>query len=277
MEKKHLKPASKTSAARKKKTYTRKKKRRSFRFVFLYLLFIGILTMVAFSYKTLNRHLQNSMTTFKLEDIEISGNSILSKEQILDLCGLEKGAELIKIIPVDVVEHLIQSPYIKSVSAVRSLPSRLRIVIEERKPVAFIHGRGLNLIDAEGVLIPVPETNYRWDLPFISGISEPLGELGKETISLEARKGVEILNYLNFMASPAEDLIAELKLEEGNLLQLRLLKGGAKVYATVEAYQENLFVLSEYAEKYLNWDSLNDIEYLDVRFEDQLIIKEHKG
>jgi cell division protein FtsQ len=217
------------------------------------------------------------MTAFKLEDIEVTGNTILSKTDVLALCGLETGSELIKIKPADVVSRLSLSPYIKSVSAVRSLPSRLRIVIEERKPVAFVHGRGLNLIDTEGVLIPVPETNYRWDLPFIAGVSEPIGELGSRTISANTLKSVEVLNYLNFMSSPVEDLIGELKIASPNLLQLRLVRGGARVFVSIENYQENLFVLTEYVEKYLNYDALSNIEYLDVRFEDQLIIKEHNG
>ncbi len=255
----------------------RRKKKKSFRSFFLYLLMLVLLTTGALGYKTLDRYLQHSMTTFRLDDIELKGNHIITKEQVLNLCGLEEGGELLKVKPVDVVNQLLPSPYIKSASVVRSLPSRLRIVIDERKPVAFIHGNGLNLIDDGGVLIPVPPSNIRWDLPYISGIDGPIGELGKTTVSEEALKAVEVLNYLEFMKSPVIDLVSEIKMAGMREIQMRLIRGGAKVYMNRETYQENIYVLSKYITSYLNWEALGSIEYLDLRFRDQLIKKEHKG
>jgi len=257
--------------------HRRRKKKRPIRSALVYILIISGLSAAAFSYKAINSYMQHSITSFKLNDIEVTGNRILSKEDVLNMCGLEEGEELIDIKPVEVVNRLTPSPYIKTASAVRSLPSRLRIVIEERKPRAFVHGKGLNIIDNEGVLLPVPSTNRRWDLPFISGKHRSLGELGNRTPSGKVLKAIEILNYLAFLESPLEDLVAEIKMGSRNQVQLRLTQGGARVFLNEKQYQENLFVLSEYINNYLDWESLDKIDYLDVRFKDQLIKKEHAG
>ena len=60
--------------------------------------------------------------------------------------------------------------YIKGVSITKRPPRILNITIEEREPIAFIYGKGLNLIDCQGYLMPVPKYAKSWDLPLITGI-----------------------------------------------------------------------------------------------------------
>lgn len=255
----------------------KKKNKKSLKITLVYLLVIAFLSLAAYSYKWIDDYLQESLSTFKLVDIDIKGNKVLSRKDVLALCGLKPGQELLTIKPVDVVKKLCRSPYIKAAGAVRSLPSTLRIVIKERKPIAFIYGRGLNLIDDEGYLIPVPRMNRRWNLPFITGVNEPLGTLGEKTISRKALKGVEILSYAKLMSSSINEVISEINLKNSRYLRLLLIKGGSEARLDYDNYQENLYVLSQYFEKYLDWNKLAVLKYIDVRFKNQLIIKEKQG
>ena len=164
-----------------KTKYSRKKKKKSpLKAVFLYLLILAVLSGLAWGYRFLNQRFQDRLSRFELADIKIQGNSILSNAEILNMLGLKPGEKLLKISAKDVVVKLKKSRYIRAVSAVYSLPSTLRINITEREPVAFLYGRGLNLIDTEGFILPVPEINKRWNLPVISGI---LSWKRKETLS----------------------------------------------------------------------------------------------
>ena len=256
----------------------RRRKNKALRNAVLYLMAIVVLSGVAYGYKWINHYLQEKLTTFKLVDIEITGNDIVSRNEILELCGLNPGeGKLLTVKPSEVVKKICRSPYIKGASAVRSLPSKLRISILERKPIAFIYGRGLNLIDDDGYLIPVPRNNKQWNLPFISGIDESLGSLGEKTISKNALKGVEILSYMRMVPSGLNEVISEISFSHKQFLSLILTKGGAEVRIDEQNYQENLFVLNQYFEKYLEWTRLPTFEYVDVRFTDQLIIKEKRG
>ncbi|MGD9898207.1 MAG: cell division protein FtsQ/DivIB [Calditrichaceae bacterium] len=256
----------------------RKRKKLPVKSSAIYILVILLMSLAAYGYQKINNHLQISLATFKLEDIDIKGNNILSEQDVLKLCGLKQGKEqLLKIRPVDIVTKLKKSHYIKGASAVRSLPSTLRIVIVEREPIAFIHGKGLNLVDDEGMLMPIPENNHQWNLPFITGVKEPLGELGSRTTSKKALRGIEMLSYLKMMVSPIEELISELDMGNSKHLKLLLVKGGAEVYMNYDNYQDNLYYFAQYLENYIDWNQLKNLAYIDIRFKDQLIVKEKKS
>ncbi|MEJ2055158.1 MAG: FtsQ-type POTRA domain-containing protein [Calditrichaceae bacterium] len=255
-----------------------RRKKKKLRAGFIYLFIIAGLSAAAYGYKWIDAYLQESLTTFKLENIEINGNKILSRQDVLSLCGLEEdGSQLLTIKPSEVVDKICRSPYVKAANAVRSLPSKLRITILEREPVAFIYGRGLNLIDEEGVLIPVPRNSIRWNLPFISGVKASLGALGHKTVAERALLGVEIIDYMRMIPSSLNEMISEIDLSRDDYVILRLIHGGAEVRIDRSNYQENLFILNQYFEKYLQWNQLPGFDYVDVRFKDQLIIKNKNG
>ena len=255
-----------------------RRKKKAMRNGLVYILIIAAFSVAAYGYRWIDTYLQDSLTTFKLVDIEINGNDILSRAEVLNLCGLEEdGSQLLTIKPPDVVKRICNSPYVKAANAVRSLPSKLRITILERKPIAFIYGRGLNLIDVDGVLVPVPQTSTRWNLPFISGVNESLGALGHKTFSDKALQGVEIISYLRMIPSSLNEMISEVDMSRDDYIKLKMIRGGAEVRIDKDNYQENLFILNQYFEKYLEWNQLPVFEYVDVRFKDQLIIKNKNG
>jgi cell division septal protein FtsQ len=256
----------------------RARKKRALRNGILYIAFILLLTAGAYGYKWLDHFMQERLSDFKLVDIEIKGNHILSRSDILSQCGLQPGeGQLLAVKAALVEEKLRQSHYIKAVSVVRSLPSKLRITVLEREPIAFIYGRGLNLIDEEGYLMPVPAKRIRWNLPHIIGIKESLGNLGEKTTSAQALKGVEIVTHMRMTPSALNEMVSDIDFSNRDYLRLRLIRGGAEVRIDEQDYALHLFILRQYLEKYLQWDDLNNIKYVDVRFNNQLIYKEKQG
>ncbi len=254
----------------------RKQTRKSIRNGILYVALILLLSALAYGYKWINTYLQEKLTTFELVQIEIKGNHILSRDDVLSLCGVKAGEKLLTVKPNEVVSKILKSPYVKAASAVRSLPATLRITIVERKPLAFIYGRGLNLIDDNGYLLPVPRRPQRWNLPFITGVKERLGTLGSQTRSEQAMRAVKVLAFINYMGPLLKEVVAEIDVERKDYLQLVLIRGGARIKLDYENYQDNLYVLSEYLSKYFDWDRLPEVNYMDVRFANQLIIKHKK-
>jgi len=256
----------------------RARKKKALRNSILYILFILLLSAGAYGYKWIDHFMQERLSDFKLVDIEIKGNHILSRSDILSLCGLQPGeGRLLAVKPALVEEKLRESHYIKAVSVVRSLPSKLRITVLEREPIAFIHGKGMNLIDEEGYLIPVPARRIRWNLPHIIGIKESLGKLGEKTTSAQAMKGVEIVAHMRMTPSALNEIVSDIDFSHRDYLCLRLTRGGTEVRIEEHNYALNLFILRQYLEKYLQWDDLNIIKYVDVRFNNQLVYKEKQG
>ena len=52
-----------------------------------------------------------------------------------------------------------------------------------------------------------------------------------------------------------------------------MVKGGAKVRINRTEYEKELYVLQNYIKSYLDWSDLAQIDYIDLRFKDQLIVK----
>ncbi len=254
-----------------------KKRKKSLKASVIYILVLLALSLAAYGYKSLETFFQESMASFELDDIVIEGHNILSRQEVLSLCGLNGKKKLLKISPNSVVTKLLKSPYIKTASAVRSLPATLHIEIVERKAVAFIFGKGLNLIDTEGILLPVPKSNRSWNLPFIMHSRHAIGQLGKQSVLTEVQKAVQVLSYINILKSSLGDLIAEISIINNSDIRLQLIKGGSIVRIKYDNYQENLFLLSEYIQVYQNWNELAAIEYIDMRFKNQFIVKEKKS
>lgn len=255
-----------------------RKKNKISRDTLKYIMAIFLFSVAIYAYIKIDSYLQESIGIFKSGDIEITGNQLLSRQQILDICGFDsRGDQQLNITPALVVQKLSRSPYIKAVSAVRSLPSKLRITVLERVPIAFIYGKGLNLIDSEGFLFPLPQNNLSLNLPYITGIKQALGRPGQRTISERTLKAVEILSYMRMIPSSLNEIVSEIDLSNQSYLSFYLIRGGAEVRFDEKNYAENLFILKYYFEKYLKWDELPIIKYVDVRFKDQLIYKEKKS
>lgn len=251
-----------------------RRKKHTLRNTLIYLSVIIVLSGLAYVNRQVEAYLSKRIATFELKNIKISGNHILTREQVLKLCGVKPGEKYLTVKPTQIAKSLLRSPFIKSASAVYSLPSTLRISVQERKPIAFVFKEKLFLIDEQGVLLPFPQiAGYSWNLPVIKANDEAIGQPGQVTKSVNLLRTIEVLKYIQFMKSPLWSMVAAVELTPKNVLEISLIRGGAKVRCNFQDYQNELYVLNLYVQNYLNWDRLAEIEYIDLRFDDRLILK----
>ena len=112
------------------------------------------------------------------DQVEILGIQNVTRAQVIDAMGADIGRNLF-FVPLDErKKQLEQIPWVESASVMRYLPDRLRIVIRERTPVAFVQlGSKIALIDANGVIMDLPPGSFqKYSFPVIVGTSdsEPL-------------------------------------------------------------------------------------------------------
>ncbi len=255
-----------------------KRKKHGFRATIIFLGIIISLSLLAYANRRVEAFMQNRISEFRLRNIRIHGNSALTRQDILNLCGVKKGAGFLKIKPALVARKLLRSPFIKSASAVYSLPSTLHIIVRERTPLAFVYDGKLRLVDEDGVILPIPKnTPHVWNLPVIQGFTGNAGTIGKRTNQTKILKALEILQYIKFIRSPLAPLVAAVDVGHDKNLYLTLVKGGAQVRFDEQNYQDELYILTQYVRNYLNWKQLADIQYIDLRFADRLIVKNKRG
>ena len=76
---------------------------------------------------------------FKVTEIEVSGASVYSSQEIIDISGIEYGDSLFLIRESKAAMNICdEMPLIKSVKIVRGVPNKITITVTENKPVAYI-------------------------------------------------------------------------------------------------------------------------------------------
>jgi cell division protein FtsQ len=120
------------------------------------------------------------MLLVKPDQIDVSGNHIVAREEIQKLFVRDRDRSVLRI-PLEARRIQIQEiPWVEEASVQRILPNRLRVEITERTPVAFFrNGNELALIDGHGVLLERPE-GEDFHFPIVTGMSENLAREERE-------------------------------------------------------------------------------------------------
>ncbi|HOX28761.1 MAG TPA: FtsQ-type POTRA domain-containing protein, partial [bacterium] len=147
------KPGIPTETALRRKR--RNKKRFYFRmsFTFVFVLFIiGAIMM--------------NLDAFKVKIIEVSGVKRVSAEQIYKESEITLDTNLLMLPVGEIRKGIIErQPLVKDIRIHRILPSRVKIVVTERTPFAYVtDDKNFYLIDAERVVIDKPKGLLNKDL-----------------------------------------------------------------------------------------------------------------
>jgi cell division septal protein FtsQ len=237
---------------------------------------IFILVFVLLFFYTLGKLFKlnlNESSTYHRENVQISGNKLTATKTILQICGFDDNDTAAEIDPNKISQKIMELDFIKGVSITFRPPRILNITVEERQPVAFIYGRGLNLIDTEGYLMPLPNTSASWDIPLISGIQENLGKLGEQATAKDVYLALAIVNYLETEHPLLSGLISEINLSADDYVEIYLIHGGAKIRTNKNSFYKELYILKTYLANYYDWHQLKETDYIDLRFADQIIVK----
>ena len=140
----------------------------------LVLTFVGVAGVTAAIYATRFLLYSPAMLLLKPDQIELTGNHIVSREAVLQQFVHDRNRSVLRV-ALDARRSAIeQIPWVESASVQRILPNRIRVELTERTPVAFArNGNELALIDAHGVILDRPR-GEDLHFPIVSGVSEDL-------------------------------------------------------------------------------------------------------
>ena len=190
-----------------------------------------------------------------LEQVEVRGLIRLPEHDILTVLNLKPGLNLMELELDSISSKVMEIAGIKRARAVRRLPGRLVIKVEERVPVAAIGNGELILIDDEGIPFPPVYGCEILDIPIITGKMQPvMSDSGYAS-------AYELLMNIRNNYSQIYDYLGEIRSEKGRLL-LRLRQGGALVGAVDDDLLDDLelFLMQK-------GDELPaEMDYVDFRF-----------
>lgn len=168
---------------------------------------------------------------FNITEINVSGNSKLTSQDIINLSQIETGINTFKISFKKVTELLKQEPYIESVNIERKLPNTININVKERVPTYMLEfANGFVYMNNQGYMLEISETAL--EVPIIVGFETPV-----ESISPGSRLIIEDLEKLETVLKIVEsaksndvyNLITSIDISDGNNFILYLNNEGHTV------------------------------------------------
>lgn len=110
-----------------------------------------------------------SMSIFPVKQVQIFGNSSLTKGEIAGMIGLETGDSLLFLSRKHAAALMRRDARIRSVEIVKIYPDTLRIFLTEKEKVAMLgYGGKYYLLSIDGVVLSVVEEPTQVDVPFIT-------------------------------------------------------------------------------------------------------------
>ncbi len=157
----------------------------------------------------------------KPEQIELSGNHIVSREAVLQPFARDRHRSVLRIPLEERRAELEQLPWVESASIQRILPNRIRVELTERTPIAFLRdGSELDLIDAHGVILDRPE-GENLQFPIVTGLPDGMPREEREQ---RMQTYQEFLRDVDVVRSGSSDHVSEVDLS--NPKDLRVVMTG---------------------------------------------------
>ncbi len=117
---------------------------------------------------------------FLLSDIVVMGNDEYSADYIVELSGLKLGTHMLFCDLDQAEENIEEDPYLQTDSITYIFPSRVRIIVSERKEVAGIVGLDSNvIIDKNGYVLSMSGGTDLSGLIQVTGVSMTGYQLGE--------------------------------------------------------------------------------------------------
>lgn len=188
---------------------------------------------------------------FNIKDINIIGNSKVSKEEIISLSELKTGENTFKVSKKNIKNKVKANAYIENVKIRRKLPDKVEIIVVERVATYMIpFANSYIYINNQGYMLEI--TSQKAEMPAIVGISTPEEELheGQRLISEDLVKLGEVLQIMESAnANELVDLITKIDISNRQDYILTLEKEKKAIHL---GDVSNLSTKMAYVKKILN-------------------------
>lgn len=188
---------------------------------------------------------------FNIKEINVTGNSKLSKEEIISLSELKTDENTFKVSKKNIKNKVKANAYIENVKIRRKLPDKVEIIVVERVATYMIpFANSYIYINNQGYILEI--TSQKAEMPAIVGISTPEEELheGQRLISEDLVKLGEVLQIMESAnANELVDLITKIDISNRQDYILTLEKEKKAIHL---GDVSNLSTKMAYVKKILN-------------------------
>jgi cell division septal protein FtsQ len=228
--------------------------------IFFRLVLIGCVLFVSVYGTYIFTQSYKSSGAFDLKKIIVKNNRLLTPGDIISLSGIRRGVRIGDIDITEAENKINSSPYIKRSGVKRKYPATIEITVCENEPVAYYNFSGtLKYVSEKGSVLGSAKPGDGYDLPVF--------------ISMPEEMSVDFINECIKTSPFTYHHISEIaKTERG--IELYLIKSSAPVIIGPDEFRKKIVVLENFLKNEYNELSFSRIEYIDLRFDRQVVLKE---
>ena len=222
---------------------------------------IIILIMLLGSYLFFNFQFQFNDRSYIIDKIDISGNYLISQEEILTIITDIK-LDTLNDSKIKMIHNTLKSnSFIKEVWVKVSHPSTLIIRLSEFEPEAILLGKKKHYLAADGNIYPYRFLDDYKEIPIVSGIKvNQKDELQKSLAMLKIIRNKPALLHL----------VSEI-CWNGEQLDIILTQSGIKVEIPGNNWHEKIFLLDRFLQR--NYSKIKEKKYrkINLHYKDKII------
>jgi len=210
---------------------------------------------------------------FNLQQVDVTGNSRLSRTEVIEASQIESGTNLITVDLGVIAERLKRHPWIRSASVYRRFPAQLIVEIEERTPRAILSAGKLYYVDDQAEIFTRLLPGDPVDFPLITGVTPDQLETDGPEIREMIRSG---LNLMDLMERSGSDLelseVSEIRvdLDDGLSLHTRSSRIVVLGKANFEQKMQRYGRLRKFLTQTGEW---HNARIINLDFEDRALVR----
>ena len=220
-----------------------------------------------------NAYLTRSPRFALRDNLAVDGAQHVSMDQVARVFAADAGRSVLGVPLEKRRAQLLALPWIQNAWVLRGWPNRLRVLVSERRPVAFVRADSgaLGLIDREGVLLPLPRRG-KFPFPVLGGVTESLTAAERRK---RVARALAVLEDLDRDIPPRAGEVSEIDLHDPEDAAVTVTGAGVGTAVLVhlgegpflERYRYFLRNIETWREQY------GAVRSVDLRYEKQVIVR----
>ena len=210
-------------------------------------------------------HLLARIPYFRVDRVEISGTSYLTRDDVRELAGID-AATMVWTRLSALVEPIEAHPLVVSATVERELPRTLVVSIDEARPIGLVASPLVVPVDRRGSELPVDPTSPVLDLPVLSVVTP------RAAASWGLRLLAQDMGHMADVVPEVFAVVSEARLDDREVTLL-LGDSGLRVRylpPVSEARLRQAMIAIDDAAERLRQGEPREI---DLRFEDQVVVR----
>jgi len=145
--------------------------------------------------------------SFRVRKIEVEGCTRIPPDLIRSLIMIEGMPNLFTLKLGEIAKRVETHPWIDHLVIRKIFPNRIKVHVEERKPIAILQLEDLYYLDAKGVVFSQVRDGDGYDFPFLTGLTRQALEKDPEASKGLLLKALELLSMAEKeKVSPLEEI-----------------------------------------------------------------------